>query len=353
MGYMGNTCKRLNIIENLHKKIGQPNSQSYSTPGVEKLKQTSLRFCGKITPMKAVQFNQYGGPEVLEVNPNAPEPVASADQILVEVYAASINPFDILVISGARKEKFPIQFPSVPGGDFAGVIRGTGDEVYGQALFVQSNSGSFAEVLAVNREKIAARPKTVSFEEAAALPLVGASAIQALEDHIKLQSGQKILIHGGAGGIGHVAIQLAKALGAYVATTVNTDDVEFARGLGADEVIDYKTQKFEEKLRDFDAVYDTVGQETTDKSFQVLKKGGILVSMLGQPNPDLTEKYGVTAIGQGTKVDTDKLTRLARFVDDGKIKVHIDKVFALEQVKEAFTLQASYPRGKVVLRIKE
>lgn len=264
----------------------------------------------------------------------------------------SIKPFDIFVLSGARKEKFPLSLPTIIGGDFAGVVKGIGDEVYGQALATQGNSGSFAEFLAVKGEKLALKPKRANFEEAAALPLVGSSAIQALEDHINLKSGQKILIHGGAGGIGHVAVQLAKALGAYVATTVKTEDVEFARELGADQVIDYKTQKFEEILRDFDVVYDLAGGETTNKSFPVLKKGGILVSMLGQPNHELAEKYGVTALGQGTKVTSEILTRLAKFVDDGKIKVHLDKVFTLDQVKDAFILQASHPRGKVVLKIK-
>lgn len=312
--------------------------------------------------MKAVQFNQYGGSEVLEINLNAPEPTPSLGQVLVEVYAVSLNPFDLLILSGARKEKFPLQLPTTLGGDFAGVVREVGedveslsvsDEVYGQALVIKGNSGSLAEYLVVNKETMALKPKTASFQEAAALPLVGCSAIQALEEHINLQPGQKILIQGGAGGIGHVAVQLAKALGAYVVTTVKSDDVEFARGLGADGVIDYNNQKFEEILKDFDAVYDTVGAEVTDKSFPVLKKGGILVSMLGQPNPDLAEKYGVTALGQGTKIKTDVLNRLAKLVDDGKIKVHVDKVFSLDQVQQAVNFQATHPRGKVVLRVKE
>ncbi len=303
--------------------------------------------------MKAVQFNSYGGPEVLEINPNALELTASQEQVLVEVYAVSINPFDLSLLSGALKEKIPLRFPYTIGGDFAGVIKETSEEIYGQAQQVGGNSGAFAQYLAVSKGSIAPRPKTASFEEAASLPLVGSSAIQALEDHLKLQSGQKILIHGGAGGIGHVAIQLAKALGAYVATTVRTNDVEFAKELGVDEVIDYEVQKFEELLKGFDAVYDLVGGETTNKSFPVLKPGGILVSMRGQPDPELAKKYGITAVGQVTKVDTDKLTRLAVFVDEGKIKVHIDKIFPLDQVREAYTLQMSHPRGKIVVKIKE
>ncbi|MBI4057755.1 NADP-dependent oxidoreductase [Candidatus Microgenomates bacterium] len=228
----------------------------------------------------------------------------------------------------------------------------TGKEVFGQALVIRGNSGAFAEIVAVNNDTVAPKPKTASFEEAAALPLVGSSAIQGLEEHIKLQSGQKILIHGGAGGIGHIAIQLAKALGAYVATTVKTGDMEFVKELGADQVIDYKNQKFEGILKDFDAVYDTVGSETANKSFQVLKRSGILVSMLGQPDVALAQKYGVRAIGQMTAVTTARLNRLASLIDGGKIKVHVDKVFPLENVKEAFDYQQkNRPRGKVVLRI--
>jgi len=170
---------------------------------------------------------------------------------------------------------------------------------------------------------------------------------------MQLAAGQKILIHGGAGGIGHLAIQLAKSIGAYVATTVGTDNATFAKELGADEVIDYKKQKFEEMLHDFDAVYDMVGGETTNKSFLVLKKGGILVSMLGQPSEELAKRNGVTVIGQNTKTQTKNLSRVAGLVDGGKMKVNIDKVFPLTEVKEAFTYQKiNSPRGKVVIKIK-
>ena len=175
-----------------------------------------------------------------------------------------------------------------------------------------------------------------------------------MEDHIKLQSGQKILIHGGAGGIGHLAIQLAKAIGAYVATTVSVEDMDYVKQIGADEVIDYKTQKFEEILQDFDAVYDTVGGEVTDKSLKVLKKGGVLVSMLGQPNEELAKLNGVTATSQNTQTNPEHLKRLAKYVDEGKIKVHVDKQFTLDRAKEAFTYQeTAHSRGKVVFKIKE
>ncbi len=313
--------------------------------------------------MKAVQINAYGTNDVLEISENAPKPSLKQGQVLVEDHVASFNPFDWKIRAGYLKEMAPLQFPATLGGDFAGRVCELGDgvsdfkigdKVYGQAITLNGGSGSFAEVLAANTANTAQKPASINFVEAGALPLVGVSSVQVLEEHIKLQSGQKILIHGGAGGIGHIAIQVAKALGAYVATTVSTDDIEFVKKLGADEVIDYKNQVFEEILKDVDSVFDTVGGEATDKSFQVLKHGGFIVSMLGQPNQELAQKYGVYAIGQNTVTNTKSLNRLTELVDSGKIKVHINQVFPLEQVKEAFAcLEEGHPRGKVVLKIKD
>ncbi|HSW87582.1 MAG TPA: NADP-dependent oxidoreductase [Candidatus Saccharimonadales bacterium] len=313
--------------------------------------------------MKAVQINAYGGVEVIAINPDAQKPSLKNNQVLVENRAASINPIDWKVRAGYLKDMVPLQFPITLGGDFSGIITEigvevtdlkVGDEIYGQAPLLNGGSGSMAEYVAANAASSAKRPANIDFIESASLPLTGVSAVQALEDHMKLQSGQKILIHGGAGGIGSIAIQLAKALGAYVATTVGTDDLDYVKQLGADEIVNYKTEQFEEKLKDFDAVYDTVGGETTDTSFQVLKRGGIILSMLGQPKPELAEKYGVTAIGQMTEVTTERLNRFSQLIDSGKIKPHVDKMFGLDQAKEAFMYQeAQHPRGKVVLKIKE
>lgn len=313
--------------------------------------------------MKTAQINTYGGNEVLEINENASKPTLAQGQVLVEVHAASLNPVDRVIRAGYLKEMVPLSFPATLGGDFSGVVAEVGeavsdfkvgDPVYGQAILLNGGSGSLAQFVAANAANTARKPQNVSYIEAAALPLVGVSALQALEEHIKLEKGQKILIHGGAGGIGTIAIQLAKSLGGYVATTVRTDDKNYVKELGADQVIDYQNEAFEEMLKEFDAVLDTVGGETTNKSFKVLKKGGILVSMLGQPNPELVEKYGVTAIGQSTNTNTQHLNRLAELIDSGKIKVELDKVFPLEQVQEAFKhLEQGHPRGKVVVKIED
>jgi len=226
--------------------------------------------------------------------------------------------------------------------------------VYGYASLLSGGSGSFAEFVAGKLSTLAPMPQKGTFVEIAAIPLVGVSALQAIEQHIKLQPGQKILIHGGAGGIGSVAIQVAKSIGAYVATTASADERAYVQELGVDEVIDYKNEKFEAKLKNFDAVFDTVGGDTTAKSFKVLKNGGVLVSMLGQPNPELAKMAGVTVIGQLTHTTTDALKWLAHLVDRGAIKIRIAKVFPLEKAKEAFQLvESSHPRGKVVLEMKQ
>lgn len=316
--------------------------------------------------MKAVQINKYGGIEVLEFVQNAPKPVPKKDEILVEVYASSINPIDWKIRDGyMRKAGWldQLKFPVTLGSDFSGVIKEIdgkiadlkeGDKVYGYANVLYGGSGSFAEFVVVNINNLSRYPKNLDHNDAASLSLVGVSALQAIEDNIKLQSGQKILIHGGAGGIGSIAIQLAKSKKGYIATTVSGNDLDYVKELGADEVIDYKTQNFEEILKDYDAVFDTVGSETTNKSFKVLKKGGILVSMLRGPDKNLAETYGVNSIGLNTDVNSENLKRLAKLVEDQIIKPQVDKVYPLEKVREAFTYQEkTHPRGKVVLKIKD
>ena len=232
--------------------------------------------------MKAVKYSNYGGIDVLKVVTDADKPVIHDGQVLVEVEAASINPVDFKVRLGYMKDFVPLKFPATIGGDFSGIVKEipgndsgfkVGDKVYGQAVVLNGGSGSFAEFAAANIANIAHMPTTVDFLKAAALPLAGASAIQAIEDAIKLKNGQKILIHGGAGGIGSIAIQLAKSIGAKVATTVSEKDVSFVKELGADIVIDYHKQRFDEDLKDFDAVLDLVGGERNGKVDQGAQEG--------------------------------------------------------------------------------
>lgn len=317
--------------------------------------------------MKSAQFKMYGGSDVVEINQMTPMPTLAAGNVLVEIKAAGINPIDWKIREGYMQQMIPIQFPSTLGMDFSGVIKQVGegvassdfkqgDEVYGQAGVTNGGSGAFAELALTNVEHIAHKPRRLNLLEAAALPLVGVSAWQALVENIGLSKDQKILIHGGAGGIGSIAIQLAKHLGAYVATTVNANDKQFVEKLGADQVIDYKTQSFEDIIHNYDAVYDTVGGETYTKSFRVLKKGsGIIVSMLEQPNSELMQQFGVKAIFQFTKVNKERLRKLAEYVDqqNNNIEIHIDKTFPLDETRKALDYQKDvHPRGKIVLTVQ-
>lgn len=312
--------------------------------------------------MKAAQITEYGDASVVQVN-DVPVPVVAAGQVLVEVHASSLNPFDTTLRAGYMKDSMPLQLPVTLGGDVAGVVTSlgdgvdgvaVGDAVYGQAIAVAGNSGAFAEFAATKASQIAAMPATLSFEEAAALPLVGSSAVQALRHHIKLQSGQKIFIHGGAGGIGSLAIQIAKHIGAYVAATATGENVDFVKSLGADEVIDYKTQDFAEVLQGYDAVYDTVGHDDFAKSLDILKPGGIAVSMIAQPDEAKAAERGVTAMMQFTQVTTQVLDELRELVDAGVVHPQINQVFPLERIQEAFVAREnSNGRGKVVLGIKD
>ncbi len=313
--------------------------------------------------MKSAQINTYGSSEVIEINQNTPEPTVSPGKVLVNIKAAGVNPVDWKIREGGMQQLIPLQFPSTLGIDFSGDIKQVGegispsdlkqgDEVYGQAGVISGGSGAFAEMALANMGSIANKPKRLDYSEAAGLPLVGVSAWQALKENIELSKGQKILIHGGAGGIGSMAIQLAKYLGAYVATTVSANDKPFVQELGADVVIDYRTQTFEDLLQNYDPVFDTVGGDTYRRSFKVLKKGGVIVSMLEQPNSELMNQYGVKAIFQFTQADRERLTKVAQWVDENNIRLNIEKKFSLDETGDALDYQRDvHPRGKVVLDI--
>lgn len=316
--------------------------------------------------MKSAQIKRYGGSEVVEINQSTPAPNdPSAGKVLVKIIAAGVNPVDWKIREGYFQQMAPLQFPSTLGMDFSGSIEKVGegvsdfeynDEVYGQASAMRGDSGAFAEMALATADSIAHKPKTLSHQEAAGLPLVGVSAWRAIVETIGLSKGQKILIHGGAGGIGSIAIPLAKHLGGYTATTVSANDRQFVKEeIGADEVIDYKTQNFEDVLsHDYDAVFDTVGGETYTRSFKVLKRGGIIVSMLEQPNQELMDRFGVKAIFQFTQVNRERLTKLAQWVDQNNIRVNVDKTFSLDDAAKALDYQRDvHPRGKVVLQVSK
>lgn len=311
--------------------------------------------------MKAAQINQYGQTDTVFFNPKALGPISSFGRVLVEVYAAGVNHIDWKIREGFLKEQLPLRFPVTLGLDFSGVILHVGegvtgykrgDEVYGQSSFYHGHGGSFAEYLSADVKTIALKPRNKSHIESAALPLPGVSVYRALVEHIKLSPGQKILIHGGAGSIGSIAIQLAKYLGAEVATTVRAQDSHFARKLKADVIIDYTTQDFETFLHDYDAVLDTVGGETYNKSLNVLKKGGMIVSLIERPSPKQMEALGVNAVYQFTQVTDHRLNELGKLIEQNVIRVPISKVFNLKKAAQALHFQKTkQSRGKVIIQV--
>lgn len=308
--------------------------------------------------MKAAQlikFEGSGGIEIVGVD----KPKISQGKILAQIHAAGVNPIDWKIAHGMM----PLTLPLTMGGDFAGVIIEVGsdvlnfkpgDKVYGQAPAFAGGTGTFAQFALAKKDTVAFKPSSLNFMEAGALPLVGVSALQGLTEHLNLQNGQKILIHGGAGGIGSIAIQIAKYIGAYVATTVSPNDMEYVKKLGADKVINYKSQRFEDLLSNQDSVFDTVGKDTYKRSFKVLKQGGSMVSMLEEPDEQLMKQYGVTVTSQQTRVTTERLNRLTELVEQKVVTVYIEKAFTLDQTAQALSyLENTPPQGKVVVVVKE
>lgn len=311
--------------------------------------------------MRAAQLHSYGNKKTVTTSPNAPKPPLGAGQVLIAVHAAGVNPFDWKVREGLMQHWAPLTFPAVLGGDVSGVIVELGEGVdtfsIGQEVFGEANSvsgnGSFAELTPVPIKTLALKPKNIDFLHAAALPLAAASAYMAIVETLHVQPGQRILVHGGAGGIGGFAIQIAKNLGAYVATTAKATATSYVLERGADQVVDYQTELFDQKLHDFDMVFDTVGGDTYARSFGVLKPGGHVASMVEKPNNELAKKHGVTAHYLSSEATHDRLAHITDLVEKGVLNVHIDKIFSLEQAAEALEyVKTGKHTGKVVIEVK-
>jgi NADPH:quinone reductase-like Zn-dependent oxidoreductase len=307
--------------------------------------------------MKAVVINEYGTPiEIADI----PQPALLADSVLIEVHAASVNPVDSLVQAGYLKEMMPITFPFTMGFDVSGVVVEVGEQVRkfkkGDEVFSRPNgmqAGTIAEYAVIKAEELAIKPSNISHQEAASIPLVGLTAWQAIVTKGNLQKGQKILIHAGSGGVGTLAIQMAKHLGAEVATTTSATNFELVKNLGADVVIDYKTQKFEEELSDYDLVLDMMGGETLEKSFKVLKKGGCLISIKGEDTKGLAEQYGARFEVFFMWPSGEMLSQLAQLISDGVLKPVIDRTYPIDQTQEAYDyIQTGRAKGKIVIQVK-
>jgi len=309
--------------------------------------------------MKAVVIHEYGGPEVLKYEDVArPEP--KDDQILVRVIAAGVNPVDGLIRSGMFAKETRA-FPIILGGDIAGVVEKVGSKVAkfkpGDPVFAYvslDNSGGYAQYALVTEREAAAKPKSLTHAEAAAVPIVAMTAWQALIDTAKLESGQTLLIHGGSGGVGSFAIQIAKARGANVIATASTANQDFLKQLGADVTIDYTKQKFEDIAKDVDVVLDSIGKDTLARSYGVVKKGGIIVSLVARPNQSKVEKHGIRGAALSVEPNSDELAEIGNLIDDKKIKVFVSQTFPLAEAKKAQEQVATgHTRGKIVLKIAD
>jgi NADPH:quinone reductase-like Zn-dependent oxidoreductase len=287
------------------------------------------------------------------------EPDLHDDSVLISVHAASLNPIDYILQSGAMRDNIPLNFPHVMGFDVSGVITSVGSKVsgfkVGDAVFARANqedAGAIAQVARLKADEMALKPDNISHIEAASVPLAGLTAWQALITKGNLKKGQKVLIHAGSGGVGTLAIQIAKHIGAYVATTCSPRNADLMRDLGADIVIDYHTQEFEDELSDYDMVFDMLGGETLNRSFKALKKGGILVSIKGQDTDDLASEYGVRFEWFFMEPDGEMLGQLASLIESGTIRTVIDSTYGIAETAEAYdALKEGHAVGKIVVKI--
>lgn len=309
--------------------------------------------------MKAVRIHEFGGPDKL-VYEDAPKPEAQDGEVLIKIAAAGINPVDSMVGAGKMEEMVKHTLPLVLGWDVAGTVEAVGLGVTslkpGDAVFAMADirvNGAYAEYLTLPAAIVRPKPASIDFTAAAAVPLAAITAWEALFEQAALTSGQTVLIHGAGGAVGGFAVQFAKAHGATVIATATGDDVAYVQGLGADTVIDYKTEKFEDIAKNVDAVLDTISGETQARSWGTLKDGGILVSTLPPANvPAETAARGVTGKAFSAHPDGASLAEIGKMIDDGRVKVRVGATFPLSEAKQAQEQAAGgHTQGKVVLSV--
>lgn len=332
--------------------------------------------------MKAFILDRYKNKEAVRIG-EMPEPAMRDSDVLVQIHAAGVNPLDDKIASGMFKLLLPYRLPLVMGNEMAGVVVRVGskvrrfkpgDEVYGRPQ--TDRIGTFAQFIAMDEADVAMKPKNLTMEEAASIPLVGLTAWQVLIEKAGLKSGQKILIHAGSGGVGTFTVQLAKHLGAAVATTTSTANVDLVKSLGADFVVDYKKEDFEKVLSGYDVVLNTLGPDTLEKSLRVLKPGGTLISISGPPDPDFAKEIGLSwvlrqvmrllSFGIRSKAkrhhvsysflfmraNGEQLSAITSLIKSGIIRPVVDRVFPFEQTKEALAyVETGRSKGKVVVKI--
>jgi len=309
--------------------------------------------------MKTVRIHEYGNADVLHFD-EIPVPSIAADELLIKIHAASVNPYDWQLREGFYKDMTRFDFPIALGQDFSGTVEKAGssttgfkvgDKVYGRRPSMQRD-GAFAEFIEVKAADVALMPKTITFDEAASIPLAGTTAWDTLVNRAKIQKGQRVLILAASGGVGSLAVQIAKSKGCYVIGTTSSSNMDFVKKLGASEVFDYMTQDFSEKLRDVDVVLDTIGGAIQEKAFKVLKRGGVLISIKSKPDQNLSERMGVRSEYVSVGPNAHILNELRSLIELGQIHPVVDKVFKFNDVKQAQNYsQSGKARGKIVLEI--
>jgi NADPH:quinone reductase-like Zn-dependent oxidoreductase len=310
--------------------------------------------------MKAIRIHNYGGPEVLRYE-DAPRPRVKNGEVLIRVHAAGVNPLDWKVRAGDLKKFIQHKLPLIPGWDVSGVVAEVGagvsqfkkgDEVF--AMADPTRDGAYADYIAIHATALGLKPKSLHHVRAAATPVSVLTAWRSLFDLGHLESGQRILIHGGSGGVGHFAVQLAKWKGAYVVATASTENQELLRKLGADEAIDYTTQKFEDVAHNIDIVLDTIGGETQQRSWLVLNKAGALISLVQPPSEQKANQFRVRGMMSSVQPNGAQLSAIAKLIDSAKLRPIIDRILPLSEARRAHELSESrHVRGKIVLRVKD
>jgi NADPH:quinone reductase-like Zn-dependent oxidoreductase len=306
--------------------------------------------------MKAIRIHTYGGPDVLKYE-DAPRPIPNDDDVLIKVMAAGVNPVDWKIREGYMKDMFTL--PLIPGWDVAGVIEEKGKKVtkleIGDSVYTRPSivrDGAYAEYIAVKASEVALKPESIDYIKAAAVPLAALTAWQSIFDLAHLQAGQKILIHAAAGGVGHYAVQFASWAGAHVIGTASAGNHEFLKSIGAHETVDYNTTPFEDVVHDADVVLDTISGEVWQRSWQVLKKGGIMVSTLRGPEAGGTAALNKLCAHVFVQPDAAQLGEIAALIDNGHVRPEISRVFPLKEAEKAhIASQGGHTRGKIVLDV--
>lgn len=307
--------------------------------------------------MRAVCVHQFGGLDAI-VYEEVPLPVPAERQVLVRVKAAGVGPWDAWVREG--KSAIPQPLPLILGSDLSGIIEEVGPSVTsfqpGDDIFGVTNSrftGAYAEYALADSAMIARKPGRLSYVEAASVPVVACTAWQMVFDHGQVDGSKRVLVHGAAGNVGAYAVQFAKRAGAETIATAFTRDLDYVHGLGADQVIDARTAHFEERVKDVDVVIDTIGGETLDRSFEVLKPGGVIVSSVSMPDQDKAARHGVRGTFFLVNVTYESLTQIAELIDSGRIAAQVGEVIPLAKARLAHEMLAGKPhkRGKIVLAV--